>query len=187
MQVTSHQECMPSQNLAEPLQFLPANAICTHFQCCINLQGTLLGSWNGNQQKFDASAPPKAGSAARGKSQKVARGPAARQLTGKASTNCGPSKSRPQTSRGQAQLHADGSMKSGSRAGSLYDLFCVICHRGSLAGGHYTAFLRCGPQWFLCDDACLMAVAVADVAACQPYMLFYSRTNQFSAPSLHAR
>ncbi|KAK9841536.1 hypothetical protein WJX74_007380 [Apatococcus lobatus] len=153
-------------------------------------EGTLLGSWNGSSQKIDASAAAKMGPAARGKAQKGAKGSAARQLKRDASANSSPSFSRPQSPKSKGQLPAVGSMKSGlhnglthagSRASSLYDLFCVICHRGSLAGGHYTAFLRCGPQWFLCDDACLMAVAVADVAACQPYMLFYSRTNRATA------
>lgn len=162
------------------------------------LQGTLVGSWVASSQNIDASAAAIVGPPARGK--KGAKGPGSRQQKRDASASTSPShgrpsSGRPQSSKGKAHAPAVSSINkgsrsksacAGSRASSLYDLFCVICHRGSLAGGHYTAFLRCGPQWFLCDDACLMAVAVADVAACQPYMLFYSRTNQFSAPSLHA-
>lgn len=157
-----------------------------------------MGSWVGSTQNIDASAAATAVPSARGK--KGTKAADCRQQKKDASASSSPShgrpsSGRPQSSKGKAHAPAVSSRDKGSRsrsacassrASSSYDLFCVICHRGSLAGGHYTAFLRCGPQWFLCDDACLMAVAVADVAACQPYMLFYSRTNQSSAPSLHA-
>ncbi len=155
-------------------------------------QGTLLGSWAGSSHKIDAAGlAVRPDATAKGRYQKGSKGSGSRQTrksTPKSSnlSHALPHGNHPQSSGGlAAERHCseglrDADGRQSGCPGSLYDLFCVICHRGSLAGGHYTAFLRCGPQWFLCDDACLMAVAVADVVACQPYMLFYSRSNQYS-------
>jgi ubiquitin C-terminal hydrolase len=60
----------------------------------------------------------------------------------------------------------------------LYDLFAVVCHRGTFAGGHYVAYVRAGPRassWFLCDDALVARAPAAAVRDCQAYMLFYAR------------
>ena len=38
--------------------------------------------------------------------------------------------------------------------GFLYDLWAVVCHRGSFQGGHYVAYVRAADgRWYLCDDA----------------------------------
>jgi ubiquitin carboxyl-terminal hydrolase 22/27/51 len=33
-----------------------------------------------------------------------------------------------------------------------YDLFAVVTHEGKLDNGHYWADVRCGDEWWHCDD-----------------------------------
>jgi ubiquitin carboxyl-terminal hydrolase 22/27/51 len=33
-----------------------------------------------------------------------------------------------------------------------YDLFAVVTHEGKLDNGHYWADVRCGEEWWHCDD-----------------------------------
>ena len=58
----------------------------------------------------------------------------------------------------------------------LYDLFAVVCHRGSFQGGHYVAYVRAADgRWYLCDDAWVTAADEEVVRNCQAYMLFYAQ------------
>jgi hypothetical protein len=58
----------------------------------------------------------------------------------------------------------------------LYDLFAVVCHRGTFQGGHYVCYVRCGDgRWYLCDDGRVEAAEEATVRNCQAYMLFYAQ------------
>lgn len=58
----------------------------------------------------------------------------------------------------------------------LYDLFAVICHKGTFQGGHYVSYVRCSnDQWYLCDDAWISPVDKEVVRNCQAYMLFYGQ------------
>ena len=41
--------------------------------------------------------------------------------------------------------------------------------------GHYVAYVRCGSQWFLCDDSFVTPVAAARVLSQAAYLLFYER------------
>jgi hypothetical protein len=40
----------------------------------------------------------------------------------------------------------------------VHDLVSVVCHRGQLDDGHYTACVKKGPQWFACNDTRVHAV-----------------------------
>jgi ubiquitin carboxyl-terminal hydrolase 22/27/51 len=55
----------------------------------------------------------------------------------------------------------------------LYWLAAVVCHSGKMDGGHYTAYVRAGAEWFRADDACVSPAPEAEVAAAQAYMLLY--------------
>jgi hypothetical protein len=58
----------------------------------------------------------------------------------------------------------------------LYDLFAVVCHRGTFQGGHYVCYVRCADgAWYLCDDAYVARVDAEAVRNCQAYMLFYGQ------------
>lgn len=47
-----------------------------------------------------------------------------------------------------------------------------------LQGGHYIAYIKCGEQWFLCDDALVTAVDAAIAHSPHAYMLFYRHATQ---------
>lgn len=60
---------------------------------------------------------------------------------------------------------------------AMYKLTGVICHIGSLQGGHYYAFCKNidDDTWFLCDDINISKVELNNVLNCNnAYMLFYS-------------
>lgn len=62
----------------------------------------------------------------------------------------------------------------------LYDLYAVICHSGTFAGGHYITYVRCpDDKWYVCDDALIMPVNEDAVKNCQAYMLFYVEKDIF--------
>jgi ubiquitin C-terminal hydrolase len=71
---------------------------------------------------------------------------------------------------------------------SLYDLFAVINHMGSLLGGHYNAFIREGDSsvssmvdaqvrdgWVCYDDKQLRNIDHSDLVSKAAYVLFYRR------------
>jgi len=41
-------------------------------------------------------------------------------------------------------------------------------------GGHYIAYIRCGPAWYQCDDAAVVEVGEAVARSPDAYMLYYS-------------
>lgn len=60
----------------------------------------------------------------------------------------------------------------------MYDLFAVVCHRGTFQGGHYIAYVKAADhKWYLCDDACITIVNEDTVKNSQAYMLFYARKD----------
>lgn len=63
-----------------------------------------------------------------------------------------------------------------SSSTSMYDLFAVVCHRGTFQGGHYIAYVRASDgKWYLCDDAYVQRVSEEVVRTSQAYMLFYGQ------------
>lgn len=66
----------------------------------------------------------------------------------------------------------------GKLEGLMYDLFAVVCHRGTFQGGHYIAYVKSNDnKWYLCDDACITVVNEDAVKNSQAYMLFYARKD----------
>lgn len=57
----------------------------------------------------------------------------------------------------------------------LYDLVAVVNHSGSMAQGHYTAFVRELGRWFRFDDTWVREVEEEEVLASEAYLLFYSQ------------
>lgn len=59
-----------------------------------------------------------------------------------------------------------------------YQLSGVVCHSGSLRGGHYTAYVNSEPKsdrWFYCSDANIQPANEDDVLKSEPYLLFYEQ------------
>lgn len=60
--------------------------------------------------------------------------------------------------------------------GSLnYDLYGIAVHYGVLGAGHYVAYAKQGPQWFLYNDSKTKAVDEEDVDGTFAYLLFFQR------------
>ena len=57
----------------------------------------------------------------------------------------------------------------------LYELIAVSNQQGHLSSGHYTAYVKRGTHWFLCDDSSIVAVRPSDVRTTRAYLLFYRR------------
>uniref|UniRef100_A0A1B0C8T8 ubiquitinyl hydrolase 1 n=1 Tax=Lutzomyia longipalpis TaxID=7200 RepID=A0A1B0C8T8_LUTLO len=62
---------------------------------------------------------------------------------------------------------------------STYDLTAVICHHGTVGGGHYTSIARHDPsgKWFEFDDQLVTQVTPDVVQNCEAYVLFYRKSN----------
>ncbi|KAK2077372.1 hypothetical protein QBZ16_004217 [Prototheca wickerhamii] len=59
-------------------------------------------------------------------------------------------------------------------AGSLYDLYGVVVHKGDFKGGHYVTYVKCRDgAWYLCDDAFISPASCEEVQNSQAYLLFY--------------
>lgn len=60
-----------------------------------------------------------------------------------------------------------------------YDLTAVICHHGTVGGGHYTSLARheLTGKWFEFDDQLVTEVSAEVVQNCEAYVLFYRKTN----------
>ena len=62
---------------------------------------------------------------------------------------------------------------------TTYDLVSVICHHGTPASGHYTAYCLNSytDTWYEFDDQYVTAVDPHQVAACEAYVLFYRKSS----------
>lgn len=62
---------------------------------------------------------------------------------------------------------------------STYDLTAVICHHGTVGGGHYTSFAKheLTGKWFEFDDQLVTEVSAEVVQNCEAYVLFYRKSN----------
>ncbi|CAD6998554.1 unnamed protein product [Ceratitis capitata] len=62
---------------------------------------------------------------------------------------------------------------------TVYNLVSVICHHGTVGGGHYTCFARnpVTDRWYQYDDQHVIEVAPSTVQICQAYVLFYRKHN----------
>lgn len=62
---------------------------------------------------------------------------------------------------------------------STYDLTAVICHHGTVGGGHYTSFAKheMSGKWFEFDDQIVNEVSPEVVQNCEAYVLFYRKSN----------
>lgn len=67
-----------------------------------------------------------------------------------------------------------GATRGGVPAPSLpYDLHAVVNHSGSMAQGHYTAFVKEVGRWFRFDDTWVREVDEEEVLRSEAYLLFY--------------
>uniref|UniRef100_A0A8C0GBJ9 ubiquitinyl hydrolase 1 n=1 Tax=Chelonoidis abingdonii TaxID=106734 RepID=A0A8C0GBJ9_CHEAB len=66
-----------------------------------------------------------------------------------------------------------------SQLNSLYDLYAVCNHHGSMQGGHYTAYCRnsLDGRWYSYDDSAVEPVQEDEVSTRGAYILFYQRRN----------
>lgn len=62
---------------------------------------------------------------------------------------------------------------------TTYDLIAAICHHGTAASGHYTAYAlnNFNQTWYEFDDQYVTAVDAHQVASCEAYVLFYRKTS----------
>lgn len=60
-----------------------------------------------------------------------------------------------------------------------YNLCSVICHHGTVGGGHYTCYARnaLNGRWYEFDDQYVTEVTPDVVQNCQAYVLFYQKHN----------
>ncbi|XP_068146799.1 LOW QUALITY PROTEIN: ubiquitin carboxyl-terminal hydrolase 20 [Drosophila tropicalis] len=60
-----------------------------------------------------------------------------------------------------------------------YNLSSVICHHGTVGGGHYTCYARntLNGRWYEFDDQFVNEVSSDVVQNCQAYVLFYQKHN----------
>ncbi|KAH8370340.1 hypothetical protein KR093_003108, partial [Drosophila rubida] len=60
-----------------------------------------------------------------------------------------------------------------------YNLCSVICHHGTVGGGHYTCYARntLNDRWYEFDDQFVTEVSPEVVQNCQAYVLFYQKHN----------
>ena len=63
---------------------------------------------------------------------------------------------------------------SSDAGGDVDGCAAVVCHLGSMDGGHYVAYVRHHGQWFKCDDSWVTPATPEEVAASQAYLLFYA-------------
>lgn len=62
---------------------------------------------------------------------------------------------------------------------STYNLTAVICHHGTVIGGHYTSFAKheLTGKWYEFDDQLVSEVSAEIVQNCEAYVLFYRKSN----------
>ena len=66
----------------------------------------------------------------------------------------------------------------GSSARTVYDLYSVAQHHGSLQGGHYTAVGRTNPNAFALFDDSRCSQNVSELVDSSAYVLFYVRRGE---------
>lgn len=59
----------------------------------------------------------------------------------------------------------------------LYNLFCVVEHKGTLESGHYRCYIQQNSKWYLCDDERVYRAQQSEIKDCQAYILFYIRKD----------
>ncbi len=61
----------------------------------------------------------------------------------------------------------------------IYNLIGVVCHSGSLDGGHYFAYVKDGDTWYKCNDssATIVTNLTSTMGTTTPYILFYQRND----------
>lgn len=64
-----------------------------------------------------------------------------------------------------------------SSLSTIYDLFAVVNHHGTISSGHYTSYCRSGPNWYKFDDAIVTQVDEDQVLRSEAYLLFYMRRH----------
>ena len=92
--------------------------------------------------------------------------------------------SQPQQQQHQ-QSHTGSNRFTRSSNGALYDLFCVIVHRGTLDTGHYLCYIRNGGSWFKTDDRVVTRVEPAEVAAANASVTCMRRRTRAHARIAH--
>jgi len=61
---------------------------------------------------------------------------------------------------------------------SIYDLYAVSNHSGSLGGGHYTAYTKVNDSWFCFNDESVTPVSNEKILqSSSAYVLFYKRRS----------
>ncbi|PWA63478.1 ubiquitin specific protease domain protein [Artemisia annua] len=63
----------------------------------------------------------------------------------------------------------------GSQPSFRYKLYGISNHSGGLGGGHYTAFVQCGQEWYEFSDSMVLSVTEDQIKTSAAYVLFYQR------------
>ena len=73
------------------------------------------------------------------------------------------------------------------RHSSVYDLYSVINHQGTLTSGHYINISKnnLNNQWYRYDDDLIDKVSSSEVISESSYVLFYQRRNTKLSPDRH--
>lgn len=58
---------------------------------------------------------------------------------------------------------------------TIYRLYAISIHGGTMLGGHYTANVKHQDRWFSCSDSHISPTTIANVSRSQAYLLFYER------------
>jgi len=69
-----------------------------------------------------------------------------------------------------------------SSSSMRYKLVGVVCHGGSLSGGHYTAYVAHRGQWFFISDSKVKPAKETDAENAEAYLLFYTRSDAEKKP-----
>ena len=83
------------------------------------------------------------------------------------------------SSSSRSSLSSSRSSPSSSSTSSVFDLYCVSNHIGSMSRGHYTASCRTfDGNWFAFNDCIVSPLRdAADVVSPEAYVLFYVRRH----------
>lgn len=69
--------------------------------------------------------------------------------------------------------------RNDSSVSTTYDLVAVVCHHGTAASGHYTAYAlnHYNQSWYEFDDQYVTSVDCQQVINCDAYVLFYRKST----------